>query len=178
MTSPRPAPAALALALVGLAPGAGAQPPPSLEALPSETVAYLQRTGDAAGVPASIRDLLAWAAGREVEASGPPTAIFYSDPAETPPQMLFWEVRLPVPPGQPDRSGNEVRVLRTEGVPRAACVRRRARPGEAGPEVAGLREWVKRQGLEVNGPRHETYLAETDDGAAVPMRVCFPVLQR
>lgn len=153
---------------------------PALESLPSGTVAYLQRTGDRADVPASIGELLAWARTEGVEADGPPTAIFYSDPAGTPPEMLFWEVRLPIAVSgslEPRRAG-EIRVLRTEAVVRAACIVRRGRPGDGGPDLVAFRDWMKRRGLEINGPRIETYLDDLAEDGAVRLRLCFPVIQR
>ncbi len=144
--------------------------------LPSQDVAYLQRTGGPEEVPDALRVLARWAADQGVEVTGGPIAIFYSEPSRTPANMLFWEVRLPIGSRPTSRRGDEVRTLRTEAVGRAACVKRVARPGGGGPDVDALRRWIRNEGLLVNGPRIEIYSA-SPTGNGIETRLCFPVVE-
>lgn len=157
---------------------AASQPHPVLESLPSERVAYLQRSGDRAGVPEAIREVVRWVGEKGLSVEGSPTAIFYADPGTTPPAMLFWEVRVPVSgPARPGRE-DEVRYLSTEAVESAACIHRSGKPGDGGPDLEALQRWMRSEGLQVNGPRIENYLGEVHEGEPVDTRLCFPVIQR
>ncbi|MGD8377924.1 MAG: hypothetical protein PVF68_17480, partial [Acidobacteriota bacterium] len=112
---------------------------PSTRPIPSEVVAYVQRTGDRAQVPEVVQSLASRLRKRSLPPKGPPTVIFYSDPGSTPPDMLFWEVRIPIGEIPPPQPGDDLRFLRSEAIARAACILRVARPGEPGPEVRALR---------------------------------------
>jgi hypothetical protein len=150
---------------------------PSTRPIPSEVVAYVQRTGDRAQVPEVVQSLASRLRKRSLPPKGPPTVIFYSDPGSTPPDMLFWEVRIPIGDIPPRQPGDDLPVLRSEAIARAACILRVARPGEPGPEVRTLRAWMKDQGLQVNGPWMEVHRDLPLDGAG-PMELCFPVIPR
>jgi effector-binding domain-containing protein len=153
----------------------------SVRSLEPRVVAYLQGTGSLDALPASLGRLRQWASQAGVEAAGAPSAVYYADPATTPPEAAFWEVRLPLslrqPPPAPPRDGG-VGVIRTEPIRAAACSEQVGLPGGRGPAVEALRQWAAAHRYRVNGPLEETFLEDPGSALDRPVRtrLCLPVV--
>lgn len=125
------------------------------------TVAFVVMQGPYSQVPEAMGRVYGYAAQHGLRPEGMPSAVYFTDPAETPEEDAIWEVRAPLagdpPEATPDESGCGVRRLPAERVVSAV---HRGPYEEIGPTYDALAEWAEGNGLAITGPPEEVYFSD------------------
>ncbi len=135
---------------------------------------FVERVGDYRDLGQAMRQLLERARLAGVDASGPPFALFFDDPARTPADRLRARACLPVRAGAVGASGLAADVL-----PRAlvAYVEVRGAYPELPRVYARLFAFLRDHGWRAAGPVREVYLSDpgaSDDWSALASEVQVP----
>jgi len=131
-----------------------------LKDIPPKTIAYLRCKGSWRQLRDILERLDEYLSRRQVKAIGPASGIYYNTPSEVGVQDLKWEVFHPVETDTPesvdDKTGFGIRNLQET---KMASIAHRGSYLKAGSSCERLKEWIRREGLEVCSPSEEIYLS-------------------
>lgn len=147
----------------------------------AETVAFLTMMGPYDQMPGSFERLYSWVGEHGFTPSGPPEAVHFTSPDETPEESAVWELRSPIAdepaPSGPDADGLGVKHVAEMTM---AVVTHKGPYETIELSYRELTAWVEEHGYEIAGPPEEVYFSDPNE---VPedeylTEVRLPVRQR
>ena len=143
--------------------------------IPSRNVAYLKCKGSWRQIPSMIALLYDIMAKREMEATGPPSGIYYNTPGEVAIDDLDWEVFYPVSANIPSTFEDDIGfgIKELPSIKVASTVYKGSLR-KTGSAYAELKDWVDSNNLKVDGPSQEEYphgLNDTQSDQVIEIRL-------
>jgi len=130
------------------------------------TVAFLPMRGPYTQVEAAFGRLYAWIGQKGYQPAGPPSGIYFNDPAQVPGDQLMWELRSPlagdVPASDPDDQGVGVKKL---AAARVASAIHQGTYESITNTYRALATWITQNGYDIADAPEEVYLSDPHETA-------------
>ena len=144
------------------------------------TIAYLGYTGPYGNIPFDehIGRLYGWAKEKRIRPGFYPMAIFYDDPAKTPPEKCRTDIAITVA-GEPEGE-DEVKVRKMPEMT-VAAISHKGGPEEYGNTYGALTRWVEENDYDWDGPPIEIYTRKpkmVEGKVVIQAKVMAPVRKK